>query len=263
MFDLKDKVALISGGARGMGEAEAQLFCQLGAKVVIGDMRDGEGKAAAAKIGEASCAYVHLDVTRPESWQEAVAFVMERFGKLNVLVNNAGIFAGSPLATQSLEEYMRVININQVGTFLGIQAAIAPMREAGGGSIVNVSSLAGLQGSPGPTLAYTASKFAVRGMTRAAAIELGPLGIRVNVLIPGVIDTPMNTENPAVLSAVSDIARRQPIARLGHAIECARMAAFLASDASSYCTGSDFAADGGVLAGQLKSESSYDVPAAS
>lgn len=256
MLDLAGKVAIVTGGARGMGLAECRLFAELGAKVVLADVRADEGRRAARAIGEARCMFVALDVTQPDQWKSAVALAVDRFGKIDCLVNNAGIFRATPIETATVEDYMEVIGVNQIGTFLGIQTVTPAMRDAGGGSIVNVASTAGIQASPGPIIAYTASKFAVRGMTRSAAIQLGPLGIRVNTLIPGLIKTPMNTESDAVMNAISAMARLQPIARLGHADECARLAAFLLSDASSYCTGSDFAADGGLLAGSLLNEGS-------
>ena len=256
MFDLAGKVALVTGGARGIGLAECRLFVELGAKVVLADLRMEEGRSAASAIGEARCVFGPLDVKQPDQWRSTVSVAVSHFGKLDCLVNNAGIFRATPIETATVEDYMEVVGINQVGTFLGIQAVIPAMRDAGGGSIVNVASTAGVQASPGPIIAYTASKFAVRGMTRSAAIELGPLGIRVNTLIPGMIETPMNTESEAVMKAISALARLQPIPRLGQADECARLAAFLLSDAASYCTGSDFAADGGFLAGSLPNEGS-------
>lgn len=256
MFDLKGKVALITGGARGMGLAECCLFAELGAKVVMTDIRLDEGKVMAAKIGKERCVFVEHDVSSLEQWQSSVALAVDHFGKLDCLVNNAGIFGAAPIETASVEDYMRVVRVNQLGTFLGMQAVVPAMREAGGGSIVNVASTAGVQASPGPIAAYSATKFAVRGMTRSAAIELGPLGIRVNTFIPGMIDTPMNNENEAIFAAVNGLARLQPIARLGTPEECARLVAFISSEAASYCTGADFLADGGFLAGSLPNEGS-------
>ncbi len=256
MFDLAGKVLLVTGGARGIGLAECRLFADLGAKVVLADVRLEEGQSAANAIGEKRCVFAPLDVRQPDQWTSAVSLATRRFGRLDGLANNAGIFRTTPIETATVDDFMEVVGVNQVGTFLGIQAVISAMRAAGGGSIVNVASTAGVRASPGPIIAYTASKFAVRGMTRSAAIELGPLGIRVNCLIPGMIETPMNMESDAVMTAISTLARLQPIARLGQAEECARLAAFLLSDAASYCTGSDFAADGGFLAGSLPNEGS-------
>lgn len=254
MFDLKGKVALITGGASGIGLAECRLFIDLGAQVVLADVRAEEGRKHADALGADRCAFVELDVSKPDAWKAAVDRVVGRFGGLDCLLNNAGILRATPIETTDLADYMEIVNVNQVGTFLGIQAVVPAMRQRGGGSIVNVSSTSGVQGSPGSIIAYTASKFAVRGMTRAAAIELGPLRIRVNTLVPGVLDTPMNTTNPSVLGAVEALARLQPIPRLGQPEECARVAAFLCSDAASYCTGSDFVVDGGFLAGGLPLE---------
>lgn len=256
MMDLEGKVALVTGGASGIGYATAEVFVGLGAKVMLADLNVDAGEAAAAAIGPEYCSFMPLDVAQPEQWQNAVARVVERFGKLDCLVNSAGIFRATPIETTDAAGYLDVVLVNQLGCFLGIQAVTSAMRDAGGGSIVNLASTAAVQASPGPVIAYTASKFAVRGMTRAAAIELGPLGIRVNTLIPGMIDTPMNRGNAAMLSAVSALARLQPIPRLGQPEECARLAAFLCSDAASYCTGSDFVADGGFLAGSLPNEGS-------
>lgn len=257
MIDLNGRVAVISGAARGIGAATAHLFTQLGARVVVADLDEQEGAAVAAASPSGSAVFHRLDVSDADQWREVIDHAVATFGKLDILFNCAGIFAGVPTDAQPLDLYRRVIDINQVGTFLGIQAAIPAMRASGGGSIINVSSLAGVQGSPGPTLAYTASKFAVRGMTRAAAIEFGPENIRVNCLVPGNIDTPMNSGNPAVFRAVSDLASRQPIPRMGKAEECAAMVAFLASDAASFCTGADYYVDGGLLAGHPRGQADY------
>lgn len=249
MFDLAGKVALISGGARGQGAAAAELFVELGAKVVIGDVLDAEGEKVAA--GNASIVYTHLDVTVPEQWKGAVDLAVEKFGSLDILVNNAGIVGSGEIESQPLDEYMRIIMVNQVGTFLGMQAAVPAMRRAGGGSIVNVSSVAGVIGTPGPITAYTASKFAVRGMTKIAAIELGRYNIRVNCMIPGAILTPMNTSEPGMMAALEQSTLRQPVPRFAEAREPGQMVAFLASDASAFCTGGDYVVDGGILAGMM------------
>ena len=184
--DLEGKVALISGGARGMGAAEARLFVAEGGRVVIGDVLDDEGKATAAAIGD-SAHYVHLDVTQEADWQSVVAETEARFGRLDVLVNNAGVLRFGLLEDTELADYEFVIRINQIGVFLGMKSVVAAMRRAGGGSIVNISSMAGLRGIGG-ALAYTASKFAVRGMTKVAAIELGSSNIRVNSVHPGGVE---------------------------------------------------------------------------
>ena len=183
MGRLDGKVALISGAARGQGEAEARLFAAEGAKVVLADILDEEGTTVAKDIGDAA-AYLHLDVTSEADWQAVVDKAIDRFGGIDVLVNNAGIFAINPLATTSLDEYRRIIEINQVGVFLGMKAVASHMAARASGSIINISSVAGLQGSMG-TISYTASKFAVRGMTKVVAKELAPFGVRVNSVHPG------------------------------------------------------------------------------
>ena len=254
MFDLQGKVAVITGGASGLGLAECRLFIELGGRVVLADTAADEGQERARALGDEYCRFVKLDVSQPDQWKTAVNKTVEHFGALDCLVNNAGILRATPIETADAAQYMQTININQLGTFLGIQAVIPAMRERGGGSIVNIASTSGVSATPAPIIAYTASKFAVRGMTRAAAIELGPLGIRVNTVVPGILETPMNTSNPAVLKAVNSLTRLQPIARMGQPEECARMVAFLCSDAASYCTGADFTVDGGFLAGSLPTE---------
>jgi len=246
--DLEGKVALISGGARGMGAEEARLFISEGGRVVIGDVLDEEGEKIATALGDAAL-YIHLDVTSERDWQTAVAKAEEYFGQLDVLVNNAGILRFGMLEQMELEEYELVIRINQTGVFLGMKSAAPALRRAGGGSIVNISSLAGIKGIGG-ALAYTASKFAVRGMTKAAAIELGSAGIRVNSVHPGGIDTPMTTP----FDASSDPNEEQysyPIPRVGRPDEVAQLVLWLASDKSSYSTGSEFIIDGGDSAGHL------------
>ena len=247
MARLEDKVALITGGARGQGEAEARLFVAEGARVVVADVLDAEGSKVAAEIGD-QARYVHLDVSDEAGWQSAVAETVSLFGKLDVLVNNAGIVRTGLIEGMSLASYMEVVNVNQVGSFLGMRAVVEPMREAGGGSIVNISSNAGLEGVEG-VVAYVATKWAVRGMTKTAAIELGRYGIRVNSVHPGGVDTPMlSGEELAGVDQDAAFAS-QPIARIGRPEEIARLVLFLASDEASYCTGSEFAADGGRMAG--------------
>lgn len=248
MGRLDGKVALITGAARGQGEAEARLFAEEGAKVVLGDLLDGEGEKVAASLGDRAL-YLHHDVSREDSWTNFTAAALQRFGKIDVLVNNAGIVLVMPIAQITLEAYMRVINVNQVGCLLGMKAVLAPMLEAGRGSIVNVASAAGLEGNAG-LVAYAASKFAVRGMTKTAALELGPFGIRVNAICPGGIDTPMVHSGDFASVDSAAVYASLPLGRIGEPREIATAALFLASDESSYCTGADFVVDGGMLAGR-------------
>jgi 3alpha(or 20beta)-hydroxysteroid dehydrogenase len=253
MGRLDGKVALITGAARGMGRAEARLFAAEGARVAVCDVVDPEGEEVAREIGE-NAIYLHLDVTNEEDWSAAVAGTKDAFGRLDVLVNNAGIAEGAPLATMTLESYRRVIDVNQIGVFLGMRAVVVPMTDAGGGSIVNISSIDGMVGM-NFIMSYVASKWAVRGMTKAAAMELAPHGIRVNSLHPGfIVDTELGTEeggDSSVTHALLDAHSRKlaPMGRAGRPDEIARLALFLASDDSSYSTGSEIVADGGIIAG--------------
>lgn len=247
MGRLDGKVAIVTGAARGQGEAISRSLDAEGARVVLGDVLDEEGKTVADELGE-SARYVHHDVTDESSWEEAVRTATSEFGSLNVLINNAGIIRWGTVAELSLEDYMDVISVNQIGCFLGMKAVVPAMIEAGGGSIVNTSSTAGFVGTGG-LVAYTASKFAVRGMTKTAAIELGRHGIRVNSVHPGGIDTPMG--NPGLGAGIDEWFKQQklPISRIGKPEEVAALMVFLASDESSYSTGSEFTVDGGMLAG--------------
>lgn len=248
MNRLAGKVAIVTGAARGQGAAIARAFAREGAQVVLGDVIDDEGKAVATDIGEAA-RYVHHDVTDEASWDEVVRTAVEEFGKLDVLVNNAGILRWAPMHRVSLDDYMSVIRVNQVGCFLGMKAVIRPMREAGGGSIVNQSSTSGLEGMAG-VIAYAASKFAVRGMTKTAAIELGRFGIRVNAVCPGGIDTEMGNPLGQEGEELQKNYEKNPIPRIGRPDEVAAMMLFLASDESSFCTGADFVVDGGYTTGK-------------
>ena len=257
MGRLDGKVVIITGGARGQGEAEVRLFAAEGAKVVFGDVLHGLGEAVAADVGS-DVHYLPLDVTDPEAWQSAVAETVSRFGPPTVLVNNAGVLLfGVSMVDTTLDDYMRVININQVGVFLGMKYTVPAMIEAGGGSIVNISSTNGMAGYGG-TVAYTASKFAVRGMTKNAALELGQHGIRVNSIHPGGVDTPMtarDTLGDAITEEDQAAAYAMiPLGRPAQPPEIARLALYLASDDSSYSTGAEFIADGGMLAGVLNPE---------
>ena len=242
MGRLDGRVVLVSGAARGQGEAEARLFAEEGARVGLGDVLDAPGETVAGDLGDAGF-FAHLDVRDASDWARFVAGAQERWGRVDGLVNNAAIFRSRPFLETSLEEYREVIEVNQVGTFLGMQAVAPAMGEAGGGSIVNVSSIAGFRAVPG-SISYVSSKFAIRGLTRTAARELGSLGIRVNSLHPGGVDTEMvpgEQKTPETYAA-------QPLARISESIEQARVALFLLSDESSYCTGAEFVADGGLMA---------------
>jgi 3alpha(or 20beta)-hydroxysteroid dehydrogenase len=209
-----------------------------GAKVVIGDILDEEGKSLADELGEAA-RYVHLDVTQPDQWDAAVSEAVQEFGKLNVLVNNAGIVALGQLKKFDLAKWQKVIDVNLTGTFLGMRAAVDPMITAGGGSIINVSSIEGLRGAP-MVHPYVASKWAVRGLSKSAALELAPHNIRVNSIHPGFIRTPMTKHIPDDLVTI-------PLGRPAESIEVSTFVVFLASDESAYATGSEFVMDGGLV----------------
>ena len=245
MTKLEGKVALISGGARGQGAAEAALFAAEGASVVLTDVLDEDGTATAAACGGL---YLHHDVTNEADWRRVVEAVLAQHGRLDILVNNAGIFLPGRIADTTLSDYRRVIEVNQVGVFLGMQAVAAPMMAARAGAIVNISSVAGLRGGGG-AVAYTASKWAVRGMTKSAAREFAPYGIRVNSIHPGLIETAMLHQIPDIEAGrLPDRLRAVPLQRVGEAEEVAKLALFLASDDSGYCTGSEFIVDGGMTA---------------
>jgi NAD(P)-dependent dehydrogenase (short-subunit alcohol dehydrogenase family) len=250
MGRMDGKVALISGGARGQGAAEARLFAQEGAKVVIGDLLDVDGMRVAAEIAElgGEAVYVHLDVTREEDWQSAVQAAVSAFGKLDVLVNNAGIWRRGRVEDTTVEDWDAVQNVNSKGVFLGAKAAIPEMRKAGGGSVINISSTAGLVGGPRST-AYTASKGAVRLFTKATAIQYAGEGIRSNSIHPGPIDTEMIQQvwQGEDNSREQSIART-PLGRVGTVDDIAYGALFLASDESSFMTGSELVIDGGSTA---------------
>jgi 3alpha(or 20beta)-hydroxysteroid dehydrogenase len=243
---LDGKVAIISGGARGQGEGEAKRFAAEGARVVVGDVLDDEGKAVAAAIGEAA-RFLHLDVTKEADWADAVATATGEFGRLDILVNNAGIGLITPIVGGDLEDYLKVIMVNQVGVYLGMNAAAEAIGASGGGSIVNISSIDGIIGMPG-LAGYVSSKFAVRGMTKVAALELAPLGIRCNSVHPGYIDTPMMRAGNESAD-LSHYGRGVPAGRVGTVEDVVDVVVFLASDASRYCTGSEVVVDGGLIAG--------------
>jgi 3alpha(or 20beta)-hydroxysteroid dehydrogenase len=243
MGRLDGKVAIISGGARGQGAAEAELFMAEGAQVVIGDVLDEVGAATAARLG-ANVRYQHLDVTDEADWDAMVAVTIDHFGRLDILVNNAGIFRLAPVTATTLADYEQIMAVNATGVFLGMRTVAPMMIAQRSGSIINISSVAGLQGAGG-AFAYSTSKWAVRGMTKAAAQELASFGVRVNSVHPGIIDTTMLQEFDAI--GVRDAVRaRIPMGREADPIEVAHLVLHLASDASRYSTGSEFVVDGGM-----------------
>jgi 3alpha(or 20beta)-hydroxysteroid dehydrogenase len=245
---LTGKVAVITGAARGQGEAEARMFVHEGAKVVLTDILETEGEKVAAELGD-DAVFVSHDVSQEADWLDVVAAAAD-FGSLDVLVNNASIPFFKAIVDTTLDEYLHVVNVNQVGTFLGIKAAIAPMIAAGGGSIINVSSIDGL-GSKNSLIAYSSSKFAITGMTKTAALELGVHGIRVNSLHPGGVNTFMTNPTEEPVEVVDTWFHNIALGRVGRPEELASMALFLASDESSYCTGAEFVVDGGWTCGDL------------
>lgn len=237
------KVVLISGGARNIGGASARMLVAEGAKVVIGDVLDDEGKALAEDLGQeygqSAARYVHLDVTSEEDWADAVGFTVGEFGKLDVLFNNAGIFNGGQLQRYKREHWQQMLDVNLTGAFLGMKAAADAIIAAGGGSIINTSSIEGLRGTPWAH-GYVASKWGLTGLTKSAAMELAPHGIRVNSLHPGRISTPATDQMPEDLIPI-------PLGRPGRPEEVATFVVFLASDESSFTTGSEFVMDGGTV----------------
>lgn len=239
---LDGKVAIITGAARGQGEAEARLLAAHGAKVILTDILTEQGQAVAAQIGD-SARFVAHDVASEAGWAHVVDTAVSTFGSVNVLVNNAAISRPLKLEDTDLSTYQHIIGVNQLGVFLGMRAVLEPMKRAGGGSIINVASVAGLQGTS-TLFAYTASKWAVRGMSKSAALELARYNIRVNVINPGVIDTPINYDNPEKMNQV--LVQTTPMRRMGKPSEIAEAVLFIASDASSFATGADFTIDGGM-----------------
>ncbi len=240
MNRLKDKVILISGGARGQGAAEARLCVAEGARVVIGDLLEDQGRALAAELGQ-SASFVRHDVTLETDWARAIA-AATALGGLHGMVNNAGIYQPATLMETDVAMFERHMRVNQLGCFIGMKAVVPLMEKSGGGSIVNISSTAGLRGSPG-ALAYSATKWALRGMTKAAALDLAPKKIRVNSIHPGPIDTEMlHVRTPEQNAARLEMV---PMKRMGTVDEIANLVLFLLSDESSYCTGAEVAIDGG------------------
>jgi 3alpha(or 20beta)-hydroxysteroid dehydrogenase len=249
---LRGKVALITGGASGQGEAEAKLFASQGAQVIVSDVNDDEGKAVAHAIGDAA-QYIHLDVAVYDQWLDAVREVEQRFGRLDVLVNNAGMGVGPYRVDEiDLAAHHRMFDVNVHGVFYGIRTCLPLLKASGNASVINTSSIDGIAGVLGMS-SYAATKFAVTGITKSVAIDLGPFGIRVNSIHPGVIATPMVRNAPEATQRRLDVLMaRQPIPRAGTAEEIAKLALFLASDDSSYCTGAEFVIDGGHLAGPYR-----------
>jgi len=244
---LVGKVALITGGARGMGASEAQLFIDEGARVVITDVREDVGQETAKRLSPdgSACVFLRHDVTQESDWKAVVDEVIKSFGQIDILVNNAGIFERGSVLDTSLEDFERTMNINVNGVFLGMKTVAPHMVQRQKGSIINISSVAGIQGTPG-FLAYGASKWAVRGMTKGVAKELAPLGVRVNSIHPGIIDTPMLQTFEAAGEGVRDAVRtRIPLGYEAEPIHVARLALYLGSDESAYSTGSEFIVDGG------------------
>ena len=251
MGRLDGKVAFISGGARGMGAAEARLFAREGAKVAIGDVLDDDGRQVEAEINESggACVFVHLDVTSEANWQEAIAATTSRFGGLHVLVNNAGIGGVSSLVEEtSLADWERVMAINSTGVFLGTKTAIPEMRKSGGGSVINISSQLGLVGTDNSTPQYQASKGAVRIFTKLAAVQYAKEGIRFNSVHPGPIVTPMTAGRRSDPEAYSLMLSRIPLGRFGEPDDVGYAVLYLASDESRYVTGSEVVVDGGWVA---------------
>jgi 3alpha(or 20beta)-hydroxysteroid dehydrogenase len=245
MSRLDGRVAVVTGAARGMGASHARCLVDAGARVVLTDVREAAGKALADELGDGANFVTH-DVTNGADWERAIAAAEEAFGPVDILVNNAGVAAYSPIEACSEQDYRTLIDVNQVSVFLGMKSVIGSMSKTGRGSIINISSVAGFVGEAN-TVAYTASKFAVRGMTKVAAKEFGPRGIRVNSIHPGVIETPMVTDNPEADSVLKAMAASAPLRRIGQPKEVSNLVVFLASDESSFMTGAAFVVDGGVI----------------
>ena len=249
---LAGKIALVTGAASGQGEAEARLFVAEGAEVIAADVNDDGGRAVAASIGPRA-RYEHLDVRNYDEWLAVVDGIEQRHGRLDILINNAGIAPKATLLDRiDLADHHRTFDINVHGVFYGMRSCLPLLKRSGAASIINISSIDGIVGVLGMS-SYTATKFAVTGLTKCAAIEMGQFNVRVNSIHPGVIETPMvKNAGPAVQARLDVVLSRQPLPRAGTAEEVAKLALFLASDDSSYCTGAEFVIDGGHLAGPYR-----------
>lgn len=245
MGKLEGKVALVTGGSRGIGAATVERFIEEGAKVVFTDILVDEGKKLAEKLGD-NANFLEQDVSDEERWYEVIEETEKLFGPIHVLVNNAGTLITKNIEDTSVEEYNRLVTINQTSVFIGMKAILPSMKRAGKGSIVNLSSAGGLIGTPG-NVAYGATKFAVRGMTKVAALEYAEHNIRVNSVHPAITLTPMIQQDDSV-EIVDQVAKTLPLGRGSDPVECAEMILFLASDESSFSTGSEFITDGGLTA---------------
>lgn len=244
MSRLKDKVAVITGASGGMGQSHSKRFIEEGAKVIVAGRMNDKIEDFAKSLGE-NALFIELDVTNEDSWKKMVEKTEEAFGPIDILVNNAGIVKSNSIQDTSYDDYKKTILVNQDGVFLGLKYVYPSMKKAGGGSIVNISSIAGLTGGMNQA-AYVASKFAVTGLTKAAAAEYAKDNIRVNSVHPGTIKTPM-TEQEDVKDLVQALIDKTPLGRLAQPEEITELVLFLASDASSYSTGTEFIADGGLI----------------
>ena len=243
MGRLDNKVAIVTGAAQGMGATHAKLFIEEGAKVILTDLNEEKGNALAAELG-GNAIFIKHNVANEADWAAVIQKAEEAFGPVNILVNNAGISMNKGLMDFTLDEYRRIVDINQVSVFLGMKAVVPSMKKAGNGSIVNISSMNGLVAG---AIGYTDTKFAVRGMTKAAALNLAHMGIRVNSVHPGVIATPMIMQEDSK-AAIEEFAKQIPLKRVSQPEEVSQLVVFLASDESSYSTGAEFVVDGGITA---------------
>ncbi|MEC2053941.1 glucose 1-dehydrogenase [Peribacillus psychrosaccharolyticus] len=243
MERLLNKVAIVTGAAGGMGASHARKFVEEGAKVVLTDLNEEAGKALANELGE-NAMFIKQNVTSEADWENVVSETEKAFGPVNILVNNAGISRNNSIEQTTLDQYLQIVNINQVSVFLGMKSVVSSMKKVENGSIVNISSMNGLVAG---AIGYTDTKFAVRGMTKAAAMDFARYGIRVNSVHPGVIETPMISSGDAV-EAIKEFSKHIPLKRVAQSEEITNLVLFLASDESSYSTGSEFVADGGLTA---------------